>query len=884
MGMLSLQGAVSVQAGTPLLWIIDSAPLVLAGAGYLVAITPSLPTQKHSENVKQPSNRYLLGRGLPSLFVGLGILPLLLFVVALWVNHLGAQITQDFNRSATLETTVLEAFHAATEQDTTTVDKSLKSIDDARLYLKTRYGAKPTDIDDPFARFATNLRAPAQKPDWTIALQMENAANHLVQHIETMQRYVLAAGAAVFLVGFILVLALVPFGFGLIRRIFLTEYHLQEEKDLLSTVLRTAGAIIVLLDPQGSLLSFNQAAQTLSGYSEDEVRGKTIWDTLVVEQQKEYVKELLTSGRFPNHHESCWQAKDGSHQIISWSHTVVLHPNGSVRMIVGTGIDVTRKRRIEQELRESEARLSEAQHVARMGSWELDARTGEASLSPEMLRLKGFDPSDVAIPREERRKRYHPDDLSLLDNAIATSLKEGTPYALDVRLLLPNGSHRWLHARGTPIPDAMGKYSRLVGTVQDITERKELEHEREILFQTLSESERQLNEAQEVAKIGSWSFDVATGKIHWSREMFRLLEFDPAKGEPDYHTLVQRYHPEDQSIHETLVDQALLDAKPYQFEIRAILDDGTTRWIRSNGRGIRDETGTVIRLFGTVQDITGYRLLQDELRDKTISLRNTAESLRITAEDLERSNADLKEFTSVASHDLKEPVRKVRNFVKMLREEWIATGATVSPEVEDILKRLERTGKRMQDLIEGLLSLASVSTHDSDRRYRLVDLGEIVEDVVIDLDLRIKETGGAICLSVLPKLYADPVQMRQLFQNLLSNALKYHRPGIAPIVQMECVEDREARQIVLQVSDNGIGFAAEDAAHIFAPFTRLENHKQEGSGVGLAICQRVVENHGGSIRASSVLGQGSVFEIILPEREARSPARTMEKKHWEGHK
>ncbi len=251
--------------------------------------------------------------------------------------------------------------------------------------------------------------------------------------------------------------------------------------------------------------------------------------------------------------------------------------------------------------------------------------------------------------------------------------------------------------------------------------------------------------------------------------------------------------------------------------------------------------------------------------------RETVEAqLRAYAERLEQNNRDLEEFAYVASHDLQEPLRKILAFGDRLAR---LHGEELSPEGSDYLQRMLNASRRMQALIQGLLTYSRVTTRA--RPFGEVDLKEIVDEVLEDLETVLEETGGEVHVGPLPQVKGDPLQMRQLLQNLIANALKFHRPDTPPQVRVEgrrrTINDQEGHThevTEIMVSDNGIGFDEKYLDRIFQPFQRLHGRTEyPGTGMGLAICRKIVERHHGTITARSRPGEGSSFIVRLPARQ-----------------
>jgi len=246
-----------------------------------------------------------------------------------------------------------------------------------------------------------------------------------------------------------------------------------------------------------------------------------------------------------------------------------------------------------------------------------------------------------------------------------------------------------------------------------------------------------------------------------------------------------------------------------------------------------------------------------------VTERKRSERLVVERRALERVNADLQEFAYAASHDLQEPLRKIRTFGDRLLQRW---GASLPDEGRDYLARMQNAAARMQTLIDDLLAFSRVSSRA--QPFQPVDLEALAHDVLQDLEARIEETGGRVVIDPLPTIEADPVQMRQLLQNLLANGLKFHRPGQAPTVRLSGTlqngADRPSR-CELRVADDGIGFDEKYLDRIFTIFQRLHGRSEyEGTGLGLAICRKIVERHHGRITAHSAPGQGATFVVTLP--------------------
>ncbi|WP_375767577.1 ATP-binding protein [Archangium gephyra] len=295
--------------------------------------------------------------------------------------------------------------------------------------------------------------------------------------------------------------------------------------------------------------------------------------------------------------------------------------------------------------------------------------------------------------------------------------------------------------------------------------------------------------------------------------------------------------PEHSAYIQSQVRRVLATGEPVSYEIRPGLSAGP-EWYGVNLSPVRSGT-----------QVIGVTMILSDITD-----------LKRTQFRLEQSNRELESFASVASHDLQEPLRKIQTFGERLKT---TCAAALSPEGRDYLERMNSAAGRMRRLIDDLLSFSRVSSKAP--TYVPVDLARIAREVLGDLETAIEQAGASITLGELPPLEAEPMQMRQLLQNLVSNALKFRREDVAPSVSLHATVDEDAGLCELRVADNGIGFDEKYLDRIFNVFQRLHGRgKYEGTGIGLAICRKIAERHGGSIDARSKPGQGATFIVKLP--------------------
>ncbi len=298
-----------------------------------------------------------------------------------------------------------------------------------------------------------------------------------------------------------------------------------------------------------------------------------------------------------------------------------------------------------------------------------------------------------------------------------------------------------------------------------------------------------------------------------------------------------------------LHDRLGAEVEVYDVDVDHVFPGIGRKIMRVNARWVRHRPEALPVILLAIEDVTERQLAEERLAAQH--------------RELERSNTALHEFAFVASHDLQEPLRKILSFGERLET---AAGPVLDGKPRIYLQRILNAAGRMRTLINDLLSYSQVAT--SAEPFLPVDLEAIARGVVIDLETTILQANGRVDVGALPVVDADAPQMRQLFQNLVSNALKFRRPGEPAVIQLAASPSPDGMWTIT-VADNGIGFKQEQGEKIFRMFERLHARAQyDGSGIGLAICRRIVERHGGTIAATSITGQGTTFTVTLPATHA----------------
>jgi len=363
--------------------------------------------------------------------------------------------------------------------------------------------------------------------------------------------------------------------------------------------------------------------------------------------------------------------------------------------------------------------------------------------------------------------------------------------------------------------------------------------------------------AQEIAHVGDWEWNAAQDRVTASDELHRIYGLERGEFPATAAAWFERLHPSEQAPVRAEFDEAVRSGAPFSREERILRPDGEARDLFVWGRPVLDAAGKIVGLAGAAQDITDVRRAERELAAKT--------------RDLERSNADLEQFAYAASHDLQEPLRMVASYVQLLARRY---RGKLDRDADEFIAFAVDGAERMQKLIRDLLTYSRVTRLG--RPVEPVDLGQTLRTAMTNLKVAIEDSGACVTAEPLPTVKGDATGLTALLQNLLANAIKF-RGQRAPTIHVGV--ERRGEEWLFTVRDDGIGFDPQHAERMFVIFQRLHPaEKYEGSGIGLAICKKIVERHGGRIWAESNAGGGATFHFTMPamDRTVQGAERKVE--------
>ncbi len=380
------------------------------------------------------------------------------------------------------------------------------------------------------------------------------------------------------------------------------------------------------------------------------------------------------------------------------------------------------------------------------------------------------------------------------------------------------------------------------GIVIDVTKKR-------IAEQVLEQSRKRLEDAELLGDMGHWHWDLTTNRFHSSTGNLRLLGLDPGSSNESIEKMFEKVFPEDLPMINQAITTIMETGQIENLQFRFIRPDGSIRHLVTTSKLTKNEKGEPISMFGINFDITRIKLTEDKLHQSETSLEAKNAELQL-------KNKELEQFAYITSHDLQEPIRTVASFAELLQEQL---GTDNDPATKKYFDFIFSSIDRMKKLISDLLDYSRIGRKTS---VQEVDCNTILNEVIADLGAAITESGTQIQASALPLINGHPTEIKQLFQNLIMNAIKFRKKDIAPVIQISA--DKKADAWVFSVKDNGIGIEPQHRDRVFVIFQRLHTRTEyEGTGIGLAHCKKIVELHGGNIWLESEFGTGTIFLFTL---------------------
>lgn len=517
-----------------------------------------------------------------------------------------------------------------------------------------------------------------------------------------------------------------------------------------------------------------------------------------------------------------------------------LFEDGQITGMIQVAVEVTEQVVARQKMEESESRFRALVNASSDLVYRMDADWMIMHSLEGDVRLSNSGESGI----NWLGKFIHSSDLERAVHLISKSIVEKSIFEMEHRIVNADDSVSWVFSRVVPILDENDKIIEWFGASSDITSQKELQN-------VITESEEKFRQLADLVPQMIWTANPDGFVDYYNSRWYEYTGFDG--GEFGDSSWISKLHRDDISLVSKTWYESVYTGTPYQLEFRLKnVNTGEYRWFLSKAVPIKDKEGIITKWFGTCTDIHEQKSITEKLEilvaDRT--------------KELQRSNDDLQQFAHVASHDLKEPVRKIKTFLSRLEDHL---EGQLDESSERYIERIHVAADRMFNMIDGVLAYSKINA-DS-QKATLVDLNEVISNIETDLEIALQRTNAKIFYENLPVLEGASVLLYQLFYNLINNSIKFAKDDVPPEITITAKEQTEDdRKIALiTVEDNGIGFDIDQTGRIFETFTRLNSKdRYEGTGLGLSLCKKIAERHGGTIIASGIPDKGAIFIITLP--------------------
>jgi PAS domain S-box-containing protein len=535
---------------------------------------------------------------------------------------------------------------------------------------------------------------------------------------------------------------------------------------------------------------------------------------------------------------------DTTVRVVSATGQLIRNSRGRVTHASGFIQDVTRQQLVSDVVRANEERLRQILESLDIGFWMSDSRFSRlVYASPVMRSIWGRDEDELLGPVELLLQTIHPDDYELVRRS---RKPESTPSDVQFRIVTPQGGIKWVRNRSWPVHNSQGEVVRFVGAVEDITRQVNASEE----VQTL---EQMLDDAQHMARIGSWDIDLATQRIAWTPVTFELFERDPALGNPTVDEYIEQIVPEHRELVREVWTGVLETGKGAEYEIDRRAKDGSVRTLRIVGEAVRGPDGAIAHVHGTCQDVTA----QKEAERALVNAREAA---------IEASEAKSR-FLATVSHDIRTPLAAISGLVDQLGSESLTEHGTRT------IHLLRTTSNDLLKILNDILDLSRLEAGKMIVQDKPFDALVLAEEVARLFAPRAAEKG--VFLLVAPTepgryvLTTDPLRLRQILNNLVSNAVRATDSGCVQIL-LEPMSD--GKRLRIRVVDTGSGVPDADQGDVFQRISPFQgNGEGMGTGLGLSIVKELVSLLGGQCGARNRQEGGAEFWVELPAQIAREP-------------
>ncbi|WP_138223063.1 PAS domain S-box protein [Nibricoccus aquaticus] len=619
----------------------------------------------------------------------------------------------------------------------------------------------------------------------------------------------------------------------------------------LAAIVESSEDAIIGKDLSGVVTSWNTGAEKIFGYAAAEILGQPITRLIPADRQHEErdILERIRSGESVRHFDTVRVRKDGRLIDVSIVVSAIKDPSGKIIGASKVARDITERTRVENTLRENEERMRLATEATGVGIWEWNVNTHQIRWDAQMFRVYGVPPTpDGIVPYSIWSGAVLPQDLLRQEELLHATVRNKARGFREFGIKRGrDGQERTIEAVEDVRTNSRGDVEWVVGTNLDITERKRAEQalrENEEQFRTMANSIPQLAWIARPDGFISWynrRWYEYTGTVPEQMEGWGWQSVHHPAALP---TVMERW------------EAAIAAGKPLDMEFPLRGADGRFRTFLTRVEPLRDSEGRIVRWFGTNTDVETLKQAEEAVRQLNAELE---QRVTLRTAQLESANKELEAFSYSVSHDLRAPLRGIDGFARILQEDC---AERLDDEGRRALSIICSESKRMGQLIDDLLGFSRMSRKELEAT--VVDMADLAQSVFDGLITETVKHAPELVLKPLPKVPGDRATLRQVLVNLLGNAVKFTAHQAKPVIELGAMS--EGGVATFYVKDNGVGFDEKYRAKLFGVFQRLHSEDEfEGTGVGLALVQRIIHRHGGKVWAEGRLGAGATFYFTLPE-------------------
>jgi PAS domain S-box-containing protein len=602
---------------------------------------------------------------------------------------------------------------------------------------------------------------------------------------------------------------------------------------------------LVTISREGKITDVNEATEKATGVSRERLIGSDFSDYFTEPKKaREGYTRVFEQG-FVRDYPLAIRHTAGAVMDVLYNATVFRGADGEVEGVFAAARDITERNQAEEALHRSESRYRSLVTATAQIVWTTNPEGAVIDDMPMWRAYTGMNRQQIA--GAGWLDSLHPEDRSHTEQVWAKAWRNRERYETEYRIRRQDGEYRAFSVRGVPVMETDGTVREWVGTCTDITERKKAEAE-------LRLSRERLALANKAAHSGAFDWDMQNNINLWTPEVEEVHGLAPGEFGGSFEDWEALVLAEDLPAAKASIESSLKNGEfAGEWRIRRH-NDGEIRWITARAKILNDNNGKPCRMIGLNMDVTERKRAEEQVRLLNESLE---QRVKDRTAQLEAANKELEAFTYSVSHDLRAPLRHISGFSKILSEEFAASLPT---EAQHHVQRILEGTRRMGQLVDDLLNLGRVGRKELS--LQVAGLRSIVDDVIQSLKSDIGDRCVEWKIGDLPYVECDTALMQQVLQNLLSNALKFTRPRAKALIEIG--QERRDGSAVVYIRDNGVGFSMKYADKLFGVFQRLHRAEDfEGTGVGLATVQRIIQKHGGRIWAEAELDKGASFYFTL---------------------